>query len=135
MSDVDVDIRCADLELRRLGDGFAGVDLLAFAGVLVGNFLATQGAVHQITGSLARSGRAAVTDSSGSGWEGEIRYGGESTPKNVGYAVAELYGRSPKYGGDHDYLRPAHNIDGELVDKVADFVDRGHFTPHPEGLR
>lgn len=128
------DTRCADLELRRLREGFTGYDHLNFGRILFENFARTQAAVHIITDSLRQSGRADVTRSGRRRWEGEIIYGGFSSgPKTpVDYAVAELYGTSPKYGGDHDYMAPTRFIDEELLGPVSSFISRGRNTPHPE---
>lgn len=128
------DIRCADLELRRLQDGFTAYDHANFAAVLLRNYLQTQAIVHIETGSLRASGDVDIDHSTGERWEGHLAYGGASGGiKNpVRYAASELFGRSPRYGGDHDYLRPTEHIDDELIGPVTSFISRGRRTPHPE---
>jgi hypothetical protein len=128
------DIRCADLELRRLQDGFTETDHLDFARVLLTNAARSEAVVHVLTGSLKASLDVEVTKSGKRRWQGEIRYGGESAGVNdpVRYAVSELFGRSPAYGGDHDYLAPTEFIDAEMVGPVSFFITRGRGTPHPE---
>lgn len=128
------DIRCADLELRRLQDGFTSYDHHNFAAVLMRNFLATQAAVHIETGSLRASANSDVERSTDTRWEGSISYGGASggVKNPVRYAASELFGSSPRYGGDHDYLRPTQHIDEELMGPVSSFISRGRRTPHPE---
>ena len=127
------DIRCADLELARLQRGFTGYDHINFAAVLMRNYLATEAAVHIETGSLRASGKSTVEHSSDTRWEGEISYGGASggVKNPVRYAASELFGRSVRYGGNHDYLAPAHYIDEEMVGPVSSFITRGRNTPHP----
>lgn len=127
------DVKCANVELKRLQDGFTDYDHFNFAAVLARNFMATQAIVHIETGSLHNSGQAEVTRSGKRRWEGEIRYGGISGGVNnpVRYAASELFGRSLRYGGDHNYLRPTQHIDDEMVGPVASFISRGRRTPHP----
>lgn len=128
------DIRCADLELRRLQEGFTGYDHANFASVLLRNYLQTQAIVHIETGSLRASGEVDIDHSTNERWEGHLAYGGVSTGiKNpVRYAASELFGRSARYGGDHNYLRPTEHIDDELIGPVTSFISRGRRTPHPE---
>jgi hypothetical protein len=127
------DTSCADLELRRLENGFTEYDFTNFAAILLRNHLQVQATVHIETGSLRASGTAEVDHSGHDRWEGHISYGGTSAGvKNpVRYAASELFGRSPRYGGDHDYLRPAEHIDEEMVGPVSSFISRGRRTPHP----
>lgn len=138
MTQIDVDTRCSDWELRRLQDGFTTEDHMNFAAILFTNFVKTDQAVHVETGSLRGSGTAEVDHSGGDYWEGHIAYGGASfgVKPNVRYAVAELFGTSPKHGGPpaHDFMRHTRYIDDELMGPVTTFFARGIRTPHPEGF-
>lgn len=135
MTSYEWDTRCADLELERLARGFTGHDHQNFARVLLTNFARVVGDIHIETGSLLSSSRADLIASTDDKWEAEMRFGGSSAGvKNpVRYAASELFGRSPKHGGMHDYLRSTRHIDRDLVDPVGDFITRGRHTPHPEG--
>lgn len=134
MSRYEWDTNCADLELRRLQNGFTAEDHTNFAATLLRNYARTQERVHIETGSLRSSGTSEVTRSTSRQWRGEISYGGMSRGvKNpVRYAVSELFGRSPRYGGPpaHDYMLPTRFIDVEMVTEVDHFFGRGHTTPH-----
>lgn len=134
MSTYHWDTTCADLELRRLHDGFTMYDHHNFGAVLFKNFAQTQIDVHVITDSLRQSGRADVTRSGRRRWVGEIIYGGFSSGvKNpVAYAAAELFSNSPRYGGQHDFMRSTRFIDDEMIGPVSSFISRGRRTPHPE---
>lgn len=138
MTEIDVDIRCSDWELRRLQNGFTNEDNLNFAGVLFRNFAKTDAAVHVETGSLRGSGVAEVDESSDHAWEGHISYGGTSfgVKPRVKYAVSELFGTSPKHGGPpaHDFMRHTRFIEDELYGPVTTFFMRGYSMPHPEGF-
>jgi hypothetical protein len=87
-------------EVNRLADGPTLMDLEHFEIVLDLQFVATQEAVHVITGSLRSSGRASSNMSEGT-WEGEITYGGPSTGIHnpVDYAEYER-----ERGNFHDFL-------------------------------
>lgn len=128
------DTSCADLELHRLGNGFTEYDHFNFAAVFARNYMATQAVVHVITGSLRGSGKAEVSASTSHRWEAEMSYGGLSggVKNPVRYAVSELYGQSPSYGGNHNFLEPTEFIDDEMIGPVASFISRGRNTPHPE---
>lgn len=136
MSEYVWDTRCADLELARLADGFTSYDHANFSRILLIAYGRTVKDVHIETGSLLSSGRVDTTASTGDNWSGEISYGGRSAGINgtVRYAVSELYGRSPKYGGPpaHDYLRNTEHVDDDMIGPVTSFFSRGRRTPHPE---
>lgn len=138
MTEIDVDTRCSDWELRRLQDGFEFEDFTNFAGVLFRNFAKTDAAVHVETGSLRASGVVEVDRSTGHLWEGHISYGGTGfgVKNPVKYAVAELFGTSPRHGGPpaHDYMRHTRYIDDEFIGPITTFFMRGYRTPHPEGF-
>lgn len=137
MTNYEWDIRCADVELRRLQDGFTSYDHINFARVLLQGYSRAQADVHIETGSLRASMRADIQKSTRRKWEGEISAGGESTGlKNpVRYAASEYFGTSARYGGP-----PAHNfyrnvearIDDDMIGPVSSFISRGRRTPHPE---
>jgi hypothetical protein len=137
VTEIDVDIRCSDWELRRLQDGFTAEDHLNFTSVLLRNYVKSYQDIHVETGSLRGSGEAEVDRTGDYVWEGHISYGGASLGvKNpVRYAVSELFGTSPRYGGppSHDYLKYTQHIDDELIGPITTFTFRGHRTPHPEG--
>lgn len=139
MSVYEWDTSCADLELDRLRHGFTAEDHAAFAGVFLANFGQAVASIHIETGSLLGSAKADIEHSSGQRWEAQMSFGGSSggVKNPVRYAVSELFGRSPKHGGppNHDYLRHTAFIDQVYVAAVDAFFDRGHHTPHPEGLR
>lgn len=136
MTSYEWDTSCADLELRRLQDGFTGYDHANFSRVIIAAFTRTVKDVHIETGSLLASGRVEATDSTGDRWEGEISYGGRSAGvKNpVRYAASELFGTSPRHGGppSHDYLRNVEHIDDDMIGPLTSFFSRGRRTPHPE---
>jgi len=130
------DIRCADMELRRLEEGFTGYDFTNFARILLQGFQRVVSDIHIETGSLLSSSRVEVLDSTPGRWEGEIKVGGDSAGVNnpVRYAASELFGTSPKHGGppSHDYLRHLDHIDEDLLGPATSFISRGRRTPHPE---
>ncbi len=139
MTSYDWDIRCADVELSRLEQGFTGYDHANFARVFLNAYQRTIRDVHIETGSLLASGKAEPLVSSNERWEAQISYGGASAGVNavVRYAASELFGSSARYGGppSHDYLRSAAHIDEELAGPVSSFISRGRRTPHPEGTQ
>lgn len=97
------DIRCADLELMRLENGFTQEDFMAFSSVLHLAFQTVQNTVHVMTGRLRESGSARVERSSSEDWVGQISFGGQG----VRYAASEFFGYSAKHGGypSHAYFR------------------------------
>lgn len=130
------DVRCADLELTRLQDGFTGYDHLNFARILIAGYARAQADVHIETGSLRGSMHAEVSESSPQRWDAELSAGGESAGvKNpVRYAASEYFGDSPRYGGApaHNYFRNLEHIDDDYMGPVSSFISRGRRTPHPE---
>lgn len=120
---VEVNGRDADRELRRIQDGFDGPDLLAMAAVLAQNFALTQRDVHIDTRSLQPSGQQNIEKSTGSGFKGEISYGGETSgPKNpVRYARFEQ-----QRGGSHNFMRATAEIDEQYLAVVVAFFERGN---------
>ncbi len=137
MTEYEWDIRCADMELRRLQDGFTGYDQVNFARVLLRNFGRVVQDVHIETGSLLGSIKVDVDSSGDDKWEGHISAGGSTAGvKNpVKYAVEEMRGKSLKHGGppNHDYMRHTKDIDEEMMGPFGSFFSRGRRTPHPEG--
>lgn len=131
------DNRCADMELDRLQRGFTGYDHANFGRVLLMGFGTVVKDIHIESGSLLASSKVEPIENSAHRWEGQISVGGASAGvKNpVRYAVSELFGRSPLYGGPpaHDYFRNLHHIDNDLMGPVSSFISRGRRTPHPEG--
>lgn len=130
------DIRCADVELERLQDGFTTYDHLNFARVLLMGYTRAVADVHVETGSLRGSMRPDVTTSTDERWVGDISAGGASSGiKNpVRYAASEFFGNSPRYGGPpaHNYYRNLEHIDDDMIGPVSSFISRGRRTPHPE---
>lgn len=131
------DVSCADLELRRLSDGFTGYDHVNFARVLAMGYARVQADVHIETGSLRGSIDMDVSSATGERWVGEIDAGGASVGvKNpVRYAASEYFGTSPRYGGppSHNYFRNVEQtMPDDIQSVVASFVSRGRRTPHPE---
>lgn len=129
MTSFEWDTNCADLELRRLQDGFTGYDHLNFTRVMLMAYSRTIQDVHIDTGSLLSSGRVNALDTSGDRWSGEISYGGTSAGINnpVKYAAQEYF-----RGGQHDYLRSTEFIGETFMGPVSSFFSRGRRTPHPE---
>lgn len=143
------DVRCADLELHRLQDGFGTEDFLAMAGVVTAAYLLVQSDVHVVTDSLRQSGKLEISPSHDGDFEAEISFGGASggVKNPVRYAASEFFGRSPKHGGppSHTFFKEigwtpprfgsfsgAAPIEDDMVLPVEAFFDRGHSTPHPE---
>lgn len=122
------DFSDADIELRRLQDGFDQRDHAAFARILDVNFAVTQGDVHIDTLSLKPSGHREVTDSDDHSWGGHITYGGPTVgPRNpVNYAAYEQ-----DRGGQHDFMRGTEFIDDEFVSAVVLFFERGRSKGAP----
>lgn len=141
MSSYRWDTRCADLELARLERGFTGNDIAALGGVLLAAFVETQTEIHVETGRLKASGEAKLLHSGSHAWSGEISYGGNFSygGKRAGrYAASEYFGTSPRYGGppNHNWMRHAEgDVGGDMEAVVDAYFNRGHLTPHPEGLR
>src|SRR4051812_6142527 len=127
MTTFEWDTKCADLELARLQHGFTTTDHANFSRVLLAGYARTVKDVHIETGSLLASGRVDALDATGNRWSGEIRYGGLSAGiKNpVRYAAAELFSNSPRYGGQHNYLRGVDHIEDDYIGPVTSFFSRG----------
>lgn len=148
MTDFEWDIRCADVELLRLQEGFTRYDGMNFGRVLIEGYGRVVKDIHRDTGSLAQSAKFDVDTSSSERWEGHISVGGESSGvKNpVRYAASEFFGSSPKYGGppSHSYFKSlgwslhgttdGRNIGDDMMGPAASFISRGRNTPHPEHL-
>jgi len=147
MAKYEWDTSCADLELRRLGDGFEQRDFINFARVLAMGYVRAQADVHIETGSLRASMDMDVTTSTSDRWEGHISAGGTSSgEKNpVRYAASEFFGTYPKHGGapNHSYFRRLGwnpfggavigvPIEDDMLGPVTSFFSRGRNTPHPE---
>jgi hypothetical protein len=124
---LEVDIHEPDDELTRLIHGLTGSDSHQFEAVLATQFIATQGHVHVITGSLRDSGKMDSEDNRVK-WVGDIKYGGVAPGAvydPVVYADEE-YSR----GGDHDFLAPAKERDGMYKEAMLDFLkgkQHGHL--------
>lgn len=106
-------------EIDRLADGPTLLDIEKFENVLLGQFAATQTAVHVITRSLKSSGK--VHSSIGKDkWEGEITYGGPSpgsVHNPVDYAEYER-----ERDGNHDFLAPAAKMENYYVQAMQAFL-------------
>jgi hypothetical protein len=142
------DVRCADVELFRLQEGFTTYDFQNFSRILLDGFSRVVRDIHRETGSLASSAKVDVTTSTSERYEGHISVGGASggVKNPVRYAASEFFGNSPKYGGPpaHSYFKSLGwtmygsigngGIGEELVGPTASFISRGRRTPHPEDL-
>ena len=73
-------------------------------------FAQTNLLTHVETGALKASEKIEKPTPEPMEWQGELHYGGPSTPKKVDYAIYER-----ARGGTHDFLQPA-------IDSVPEFV-------------
>jgi hypothetical protein len=149
VSDYSWDISCADLELRRLEDGFTTYDFQSFSRVLLEGFGRVVKDIHIETGSLLASSKVAVDSSTAERWEGHISVGGASAGvKNpVRYAASEFFGTSPRHGGppSHSFFKglgwtkdgtsDGRNIGDDMAGPASSFIARGQRTPHPEDFK
>lgn len=144
------DIRCADVELARLEEGFTGYDFVNFTRVAYQAFNTVRNDIHVETGSLRDSARLNLGEATPERWSAEISVGGASAGVKpmVRYAASEFFGTSPRHGGppSHSFYKkvgwsPASfggNFSGgvpveeDLVGPVSSFIERGRRTPHPE---
>lgn len=101
--------------VKRVGSPPKFPTIGALEQVTMQGLLATQAAVHIITGSLKASGRT-ETDFDGWTWEGAIVYGGPSggAPNDpVDYAIYEL-----ARGGTHDWFSVLGGFEQQYLDAV-----------------
>ena len=119
---IEIHSKLVEANLERLADGPGIKDLIRFEAILGEQFTQTQARTHIDTGSLKRSGRhKSSMDRKTSRWEGEISYGGPSTPNNpVDYAHYEQ-----ARGGGHDFMRPTtyKKYDQKYFRAIIDFFD------------
>lgn len=104
-------------EIDRLAEGLTTKDLLEFERILAQQFIATQEAVHVITGSLKSSGKMSSSGSK-THWEGTITYGGpsEGIHNPVDYAEYER-----ERGNYHDFLAPAEDSSNDYISAINAF--------------
>lgn len=151
MTSYQWDVRCADVELGRLQDGFTPYDYANFTRVLLMGFQRVVKDIHIETGSLLSSARVVPVESTPHTWSGEISVGGASAGVNpvVRYAAAEFFGESPKHGGppSHSFFRgvgwapekfggslaSGGDLGEDMMGPASSFLSRGRRTPHPEG--
>jgi hypothetical protein len=150
MSEYDWDVRCADLELRRLQGGFTQEDWLHFAGIATLAHNTVVNDIHVETGSLRESTKLEFLESTHERWSAQISVGGASfgVKNPVRYAASEFFGYSTKYGGPptHSYMKrigwtPTEfggnysqgvPVEDDMIGPVTSFFSRGRRTPHPE---
>lgn len=82
-------------------------------GMLAQTYAATNLATHVLTGALKASEKVEKDKPRLHQWEGQVRFGGPSVPKNVDYAIYER-----ARGGDHDFLQPAIDSEPEWVTAI-----------------
>jgi hypothetical protein len=143
------DVRCADLELRRLQAGFTTDDLLHFAGVVARAHQSVVNDIHVETGSLRESAKFEIMRAGAREFDAEISVGGESggVKNPVRYAASEFFGTSARHGGppSHSFFKrvgwsPGEfgdfsqgvPIEDDLIGPVTSYFSRGRNTPHPE---
>lgn len=88
-------------------------------GQLASTFAQTNAFTHVETGSLKESEKIEKTAEPHE-WEGQVRFGGPSTPKDVDYAIYER-----ARGGSHDFLQPAIDSEPEWVAAIRAGLGRG----------
>lgn len=143
------DIRCADVELRRLQAGFTTDDLLHFAGRVAAAHQSVVNDIHVETGSLRESAKLEILHAGARLFDAEISVGGASAGiKNpVRYAASEFFGTSDVHGGppSHSFFKRVGwspeefggfsqgvPIEDDMVGPVISYFQRGVNTPHPE---
>lgn len=84
--------------------------------VLAEGFVATQAAVHVISGRLKASGRTS-SHFDGFTWEGSVEYGGpEGSPAY--YGIFEL-----ARGGTHDFFKPMDLLDNKIENAFSKWFE------------
>jgi hypothetical protein len=104
-----VDISDIDRELARLEHAPDHGVTFALEAVLATVFTMTQTVVHVETGALKASGTIS-SDYADHQWSGQVEYGSSGRVEYARYEMENAMD-SPKYGGMHNYMRPAEEAD------------------------
>jgi hypothetical protein len=127
--DIEVDMSEVDQDLARIARGPTPFTEARFTGIIDRQFMATQAAVHRITGSLAATGDVDSGDFLG-GWRGQISYGGEEYRRMVvpGPPRARHPGFYAEFefdrGGDHNWMYAAdlEGSEDDYAEAVTDWM-------------
>lgn len=125
---IHVDTSEVDRSLNRLIAGPDFDDNMRFERILLGQFLGVQSDIHIWTGALFRSGDMESRWEKHE-WEGELRWGGPSQPRNVDYIHWEV-DKTEGHGvtvfehitSNHNFLRSLPNSDRAYTDAVLAFL-------------
>lgn len=112
------DYREIDAEFDRLENMPGPATVAKLDAVLHQGFVATQVAVHEITGALKASGEEnSEVHKTREQWEGDITYGSPGDAGPVDYAIYEKErdvggaGGASNAKGDHNFMRPTEALD------------------------